>query len=154
MIDRNQKQFGHKDLTCVWTPIDGPNARRPFTWSSAESVKLDAGPKAASMKGLQVGPIAVTAAAAEPSGEMKISIANESTAWIKHLGHVGNRFTTSDVFATRGKTSVNFEAGPCIMDGGIGFDSSADAPPVDNLKFKPVDIKIDGVSVYPQPGNT
>jgi hypothetical protein len=152
MINRNDKQFGHKDLTVVWTPLDGPNARKPFTWSSAESVKLDAGPKAASMKGLAVGPIAVTAVAAEPAGEMKISVANESTAWIKHLGHVGNRFTSSNVWSTRGKTSVNFEAGPCVMDGGIGFDSSADSPPTDTPKFKPTDIKIDGVSVYPKAG--
>ena len=154
MIDRNAKQFGHKDLTCVWTPLEGPNARKPFTWSAAESVKLDAGTKAAAMKGLQVGPISVVAVAAEGTGEMKISIAEESTLWIKHLGHVGNRFTVSCVFATRGKTSRRFEATPCVMDGGIGFDSSADSPPVDNLKFKPTDIKIDGVSVYPQPGNT
>jgi hypothetical protein len=152
MINRNEKQFGHKDLTVVWTPLDGPNARKPFTWATAESVKLDAGPKAATMKGLSVGPVAVTAVAAEPSGEMKISVANESTAWIKHLGNVGNRFTSSNVWSTSGKPSVNFEAGPCIMDGGVGFDSSADAPPTDTPKYKPVDIKIDGVSVYPKAG--
>ncbi len=148
MIDRNAKQFGHKDLSCVWTPTEGPNARKPFTWTSAESVKLDPGPKAASMKGLGIGPIAVVAVAAEPSGEMKISVADESTQWVKHLGGLGNRFDTSSVFATRGKTSRTFATKGCIMDGGGGFDSSADAPPVDNLKYKPTKIAVDGVNIY------
>jgi hypothetical protein len=152
MINRNAKAFGHKDLTVTATALDGANARKTFTFDSAESVKLDGSPKASSMKGLSVAPISVTAVAAEPSVEWKLSVAEESKDFLKFLGDVGVRFTLDAVFATRGKTSSHYRATPCILDGGIGFDSSADSPPVDTIKAKPVDILIDGVSIYPKKG--
>jgi hypothetical protein len=152
MINRNAKKFGHKDLTLVATALEGVNQRKTFTFDSAESMKLDAGPKAAAMKGLFIGPISVTAVAAEPTAEMKLSIAEESRDFLKFLGDVAVRFNLSCVFASRGKTSIHYEATGCVLDGGIGFDSSADAPPTDSPKFKPTDIKIDGVSVYPAKG--
>ncbi len=152
MINRNAKKFGHKDLTVVATALDGPSARKTFTFDSAETVKLDGAPKAAAMKGLSVGPISVTSVAAEPSGEFKLSVAEESKDFIVFLGDVSNRFTLSCVFSTRGKTSIHYEATACTLDGGIGFDSSADAPPVDSIKVKPTDIKIDGKSIYPVKG--
>lgn len=152
MLNRNAPAFGHKDQTITATPTEGINNRRPFTFDGAETSKADAGIKAATMKGLSIGPVAVTAVAAEPTYEMKLSVAAESTAFLKHLGNSGVRFNIDDVFSRRGMPSIHYQLVGCMLDGGIGFDSSADSPPSDTIKVKFTDFKIDSVSIYPQPG--
>jgi len=152
MIPRNAPAFGHKDLTVTITPLEGVNARRIFTLRSASSVKIDPGPKAARGKGLSVGPVFVVATAADPTGEIKLDNANESADLLKHLGHTGVLFSVSAVFTRRGAPSRHYQCTPCAVDGGFGFDSSADAPPSDTVKFAPVDILVDKVSVYPPKG--
>src|SRR5882672_8019599 len=102
MINRNAPSFGHKDLTVVITALEGTNARKTFTYTSPESVKLDPGPKAAIGKGLTVGPVYVVETAADPNGEIKASIANENTALLKVLGHVGVRFNMDATWSRLG----------------------------------------------------
>lgn len=153
MINRNAPAFGHKDLTVTLTPVEGPNAGKPFTFGSAESVKMDAGEKAAAGKGLSVGPVYVVAVAAEPTGELKITIADECTSVVKHLGHLGVRFNLGATFKRRGMTTRVYQAIGCSCDGGWGgFDSGADTPPSTSPKFKMTDLKVDGVSVFPPEG--
>ena len=153
MINRNAPAFGHKDLTVTLTPTEGPNAGKPFTFDSAESCKLDAGEKAAAGKGLSVGPVYVVAVGAEPSGELKLSIADECTAAVKHLGHLGRRFTLDAVFRRTGLPTRAYKALGCSCDGGWGgFDSSTDTPPSTTPKIKMTDLQIDGVSVFPPAG--
>lgn len=152
MINKNAPAYGHKDQTISATPTEGVSNRKPFTFDSIETMKVDAGIKAAAMKGLGVGPIAVTAVAAEPNAELKLSVAAESVSFLKHLGNSGVRFNLDDVFTRRGMSSMHFQLVGCMLDGGIGFDSSADTPPADTIKVKFTDLKIDGVSIYPQAG--
>ncbi len=147
-INRHAKAFGDKDLTVTITAIDGPSARQTLTLNSRESVKFDPGPKAAAMKGMGVGPITVVAVAADPSVEIKLSVANESRAVMEFLGGVSNRFTVDAVFSSRGMTSQHYQATPCALDGGGGFETTPDAPPTDTLKAKVGDILINGKSVY------
>jgi len=154
MINRNAPAFGHKDQTITATPTEGIGNRKPFTFDGAETAKADAGVKAATMKGLSIGPVAVTSVSAEPSAEFKLSVASESVSFLKHLGNTGVRFNIDDVFSRRGMTSIHYQFVGCVLDGGIGFDSSADAPPSDTIKVKFTDFKIDGVSIYPQAGQS
>lgn len=151
-INRNAPAFGHKDQTVSATPTEGANNRKPFTFDTPETLKIDPGIKAAAMKGLKVGPVAVVSVAADPTAELKLSVAAESWAFFKHLGHSGVRFNLTDVLARRGMTSVTFQLVGCLIDGGFGIDTGADSPPSDTIKIKFTDCLIDGVSVYAPAG--
>ena len=149
MINRNAPAFAHNNLTVALTPTEGINSGKPFTFGSAESVKLDAGEKAAVGKGLSVGPVYVVSVAAEPAGEMKLSISAEATAALKHLGNLGVRFTVDATFVRAGVPTIAWKALGCVCDGGWGgFDSSADAPPSNAPKFKMSGLQVNGKSVF------
>src|SRR5262245_40007488 len=110
MYPVNAAAYANHELSVKAVPLEGPNSGKPFTFRSRESCKAAPGSKAVLPKGASVGPVTIVQGAAEPSWELKLSIADEAARFAKHLdpdgtsglGAVGTRFNLTCVWTRKG----------------------------------------------------
>lgn len=141
--------YGHNNLSIKITPKRGRNRRRDRTLRAIETAKLDLGKKSSYLKGLSEAPVDIVRGVAEPNFEVKVSNAAEAWDVFKHIA--GAPCTISLVWKKPGTSQRHvFRLFDAELENGGGFDSSADNGPSDTLKFKMLDVHLDGSSVYNQ----
>lgn len=141
--------YSHNHLSIKVTPVRGRNKGRDRTVRHAETAKLDLGKKASYLKGLSEAPVDIVRGVAEPSFEFKCSSAKEAWSLFEFLD--GSPATITLVWKKPGESGRNvFKLERAEFENGAGFDSSADNGPSDTCKWKMLDVRLNGSSVYDQ----
>lgn len=141
-LDRNSPVFAHHNGQLRIIALEGPTPGRGLKLDAAESVKMDPGNKVKSIPGAFSGPIAVVSSGADPSFEFKLSTQLESVQILKLIGNVHQRFTLVRTYTRPGLKRITYRSKNCMIEKGLGVDSSHDNGVQDTVSGKCTDITV------------